>query len=213
MTTATAIAREHARTRTGQFGVQENTAPEESLDARAKLDRARQLTEDLLAEHGLDGWRVRFDNAGRRLGVCRHSQKIIGLSRQHVAVGSDETTEDTIRHEVAHALAGPGEGHGARWKQIAARLGADPTATTDAPEMKDAKARRLEDLIVASRPPFPRGARIPDGTEVIIVKGQQYLQGMRATVISRASTRYLVEAEDGQRFRARAEFFGQVPEH
>src|SRR5690606_6605398 len=148
MTTATAIAREHARTRTGQFGVQENTAPEESLDARAKLDRARQLTEDLLAENGLDGWRVRFDNAGRRLGVCRHSQKSSGLRRQRGAGRSDETAQSTIRHEVAHRRAGPGEGHGPVWKHIAARLGADPTATTDAPEVKDARARRLEALIV-----------------------------------------------------------------
>lgn len=212
MTVETIAARERARHRTGQFGAQQHSAPEESLDARAKVERARQWAEDLLAEHGLGEWQVQFDNTSRRLGVCRHSRKVISLSRQHIAVGADDTILDTIRHEVAHALAGPGHGHGAVWKELAVKLGADPTATTVANEMKDAKARRLEDLIAATRRPFPRGARIPDGTQVVIVKGQQYLQGMRATIVSRGTTRYLIETEDGQRFRANADFFGQLPE-
>lgn len=210
MTTATSIHRERARHDNGQFGEQQRTQPEMTLSARAKIERARELAEDILAEHGLEGWRVSFDNTSRRLGVCRHRSKTISLSRQYIAVGEDATTLDTIRHEVAHALAGPGEGHGPVWRDIAARLGADPTATTDVPEMKDAKSRRLEDLI-RSRP-FPRGYRIPDGTEVIIREGQSYLRGMRATILSRATTRYHVETEDGQQFRARAEFFGSTPD-
>lgn len=208
---ATITEREAARHRNGQFGEQTHTAPEMTLDAAGKTAAAVALAEELLTENGLTGWRVTVDNAGRRLGICRPGRKTISLSRQYIAVTSDDVTQDTIRHEVAHALAGASEGHGPVWQDHARALGADPTATADVPEMRDTRARRLEDVAYASRHPYGVGAPIPDGTEVVIIRGQQYLQGMRATILSRAVSRYLVETEDGQQFRAGREFFGRVP--
>lgn len=185
--------------------------PEMALGAREKTDVARELARTMLDEHGLTDWAVRIDNAQRRLGACFYSQKVISLSRQYIAVGTDAQLRDTILHEIAHAHAGHAAGHGQEWKDAAARIGADPTRLSHAPEMKDAKARRLEELFYASAHPFPRGP-IPEGTEVVITSGQRYLQGMRATILSRGTSRYLIETEDGQRFRANANFFGKVPE-
>lgn len=211
MTTATDTARERARERTGQFGAQERSEPEMTFGARAKTDEARGIARELLDEHGLTDWKVRIDNAQRRLGACFYGAKVISLSRQYITTGTDTQLRNTILHEIAHAHAGHAAGHGPAWKAAAVRVGADPSTTTHTPEMKDAKSRRLDDLIYATRRPFPRGP-IPDGTEVVIVKGQRYLQGMRATILSRATTRYLIETEDGQQFRAAASFFGQAPE-
>lgn len=212
MTTAAETARERARQRTGQFGVQEHSDPEMTLGAREKTVEARELARNLLDEHGLSDWKVRIDNAQRRLGACFHSKKVISLSRQFIATGTDAQLRNTILHEIAHAHAGHGAGHGPAWKAAAARIGADPTRLSHAPEMRDVKARRLEDAIYASAHPFPRLGRIPDGTEVVITKGQRYLQGMRATILSRGTSRYLIETEDGQQFRAGSEFFGQAPD-
>lgn len=212
MTTATDTARERARQHTGQFGAQEHSEPEMTLGAREKTDVARELAREMLDEHGLTDWRIRIDNSQRRLGACFHGTKIISLSRQYITTGSDEQLRGTILHEIAHAHAGHAAGHGPEWKAVAARIGADPTRLAHAPEMKDAKARRLEDAIYASGHRYRRGSRIPEGTEVVIAEGQWYLRGMRATILSFGTSRYLVEAEDGQRFRARSEFFGHVPD-
>lgn len=210
MSAATDTARENARRRNGQFGNQEHTAPEVTLGARSKTETPVELARTLLAEHGLGHWKVRVDNAQRRLGVCYHQRQTISLSRQFLAVGTDEQAQDTILHEIAHALAGPDAGHGPEWKAIAERIGATPERCANGQAMRDARDRRREDADAAKR--YGRGANIAPGTEVVIVDGQHYLRGMRATVLSRGTTRYLVETEDGQRFRARPEFLGQLPE-
>lgn len=207
--TIAADARERARQTTGQFGTQEHSAPEMNLDARAKTERTRELARDLLYQHGLADWRVRIDNAQERLGLCDYATKTVSLSRQYIAVASDAQALDTILHEIAHAHAGSEAGHGPEWKAAAERIGANPSRTADVPEMKDAKSRRLEDAIKAR--PFRRGAHIPDGTVVVIADGQYYLRGMRAMVLSKAHTRYLVETEDGQRFKSRSEMLAPVP--
>ncbi len=198
----------------GQYTGHDRGAPQVTLGARDRVEDARALAETLIAEHGLDGWRVRIDNAKRRLGGCHFRQKTIGLSRQYIAVEKDDVIRDTILHEIAHALAGPDEGHGPVWKETAARIGATPKRCADAEGMKDARARRLEDAIAASAASrrYTWRDRIEPGTEVVVIEGQQYLRGMRATILKRLTSRYLVETEDGQQFRAGPEFFGRVPD-
>jgi hypothetical protein len=44
------------------------------------LADVRRLGLALIAEHGLDGWRLQFDQARRRAGICRYERSIIGLS-------------------------------------------------------------------------------------------------------------------------------------
>ena len=212
MTTVTDATREAHRRRNGEFGAQNHSAPEMTLGARDKTEQARTLARELMDEHGLTDWRVRIDNTTRRLGVCKHSRKTISLSRQYITTGSDQQIRNTILHEIGHALAGPGEGHGQEWKSIVASIGGDPSRLAHVPEMQDTRARRLEELIYASARPFRMGERIPIGSEVIVIEGQKYLRGMRASVLSVGTTRYLVETEDGQRFRAGREFFGRAPE-
>ena len=77
--------------------------------------------------HGLDS-RVR--RGQKRLGDCHFRYHVIRISRTHALEGSEEQIRDTVLHEIAHAIAGHGAGHGPLWKATARRIGATPRAKT-----------------------------------------------------------------------------------
>ncbi|GIF16020.1 SprT-like domain-containing protein [Actinoplanes teichomyceticus] len=87
------------------------------------LSDARELAVGLMARHRLTGWRLTFDDAKTRAGVCRADRKEIGLSRPLVRLYSPEQVTETVLHEIAHALAGPRHGHDAVWRATAIRIG------------------------------------------------------------------------------------------
>ncbi|QZE10542.1 SprT-like protease [Mycobacterium phage ScoobyDoobyDoo] len=84
--------------------------------------QARRITENLLADHGLHGWRVTFGTARTRNGSCSYSTRTINLSRTLMAFRSYEETLNTITHEVAHALT-PGHQHDRVWAAKHRELG------------------------------------------------------------------------------------------
>lgn len=84
---------------------------------------ARHLAVQLLWENGLYDWKVSFGSAHGRAGSCNFPKREIRLSLFLMAVRTREGTLDTIRHEVAHAIAGAGAGHGQEWKDVHVRLG------------------------------------------------------------------------------------------
>jgi predicted SprT family Zn-dependent metalloprotease len=90
---------------------------------------AADLAAELLARWGLEDWRFEFDHAVRRFGHCRFDARTISLSRHLVALNERAAVEDTILHEIAHALAGPRHGHDAVWRRTALRVGARPDRT------------------------------------------------------------------------------------
>ena len=101
---------------------------EERAQRVARLEGVATLTRDLMDRNGLPDWSFRFSSARQKLGECRAREKLIVLSRTHAAEGTPADVRDTILHEIAHALAGPGAGHGPAWKAIARRLGARPAS-------------------------------------------------------------------------------------
>ncbi|WP_105566359.1 SprT-like domain-containing protein [Microbacterium halophytorum] len=89
----------------------------------ADLERVRVWAEALIRMH-LDGtWSFGFDNAKRRAGVCSHTHRRITVSRYISALNDDDEVHQTLLHEVAHAMAGAGAGHGPEWKRIAREIG------------------------------------------------------------------------------------------
>ena len=79
------------------------------------------------------GWTFGFDRARRRLGVCRPRDKRITLSAHLSRTLPEAEVEDTVRHEVAHALdheLNPSRrgrrAHDATWRALARRCGAAP---------------------------------------------------------------------------------------
>lgn len=86
----------------------------------------------LMAEHGLEGWDFKFNRQKRAVGLCCPSQRIINLSALYAERFLDklnDSIEDTLLHEVAHALnylAGTCDNHGPQWKKWCGRLGCIP---------------------------------------------------------------------------------------
>ncbi len=82
-------------------------------------------------EHGLTDWEFGWDRAVRRAGAARHRLKQITLSAKLMKQFPASQARDTILHEIAHALVGPGHGHGPVWKAKAASIGARPQRCYD----------------------------------------------------------------------------------
>ena len=85
-----------------------------------------------MALHGLQDWSFAFNKRKRTLGLCRYAMKTIELSIFLVDRNGTDEVRDTILHEVAHALVGPGHGHDAVWKRKCVEIGAEPRRCGDA---------------------------------------------------------------------------------
>lgn len=82
-----------------------------------------QRATSLLRDNNLPGWTFGFDNAKTRFGQCDHKLRRITVSRHLSRTNSEDDVEQVILHEIAHALAGPKEGHSRAWLAIARSLG------------------------------------------------------------------------------------------
>ena len=103
------------------------------------LTDAVLLAQKLMKEHKLDEWKLKFDSRKRRMGACRHSSKEIILSLPYVELNDENIVRDTILHEIAHAIAGYGEGHNIIWKRIASHIGAKPERCSSSAKSPEGK--------------------------------------------------------------------------
>src|SRR3954468_6565933 len=92
----------------------------------ARAVAARRLALDLMAGHRLRGWSFRFNRSKTNLGLCRYGPRLIELSVHFVERNSREEVRDTLLHEIAHALVGPGHGHDEAWRRKCLDVGARP---------------------------------------------------------------------------------------
>lgn len=102
-----------------------------------ELSQAHQLALRLMTEFGLfdKGWTFQWDNAPVRFGCCHIRRKLITLSRELVSRNDQVQVEDTIRHEIAHALCPPKTGHSPVWKAMCKRTGANPVRCYDSDQV------------------------------------------------------------------------------
>lgn len=77
------------------------------------------------------GWSIALDERTRVLGHCCYKDKVITLSVLHVEQHDEKDILNTIRHEIAHALVGPGHNHDERWQAYARIVGAKPEPWAD----------------------------------------------------------------------------------
>jgi predicted SprT family Zn-dependent metalloprotease len=66
------------------------------------------------------------------MGLCVYHRCTIEQSIHFVERNSADEIRDTILHEIAHALVGPGHGHDAVWKRKCVEIGARPERCGDA---------------------------------------------------------------------------------
>jgi len=86
---------------------------------------AELYIEQYLAKQDGGRWHFVWSNHMTTYGMCRYGPKEIVLSKPMTEACNEAEVEDTILHEIAHALT-PGSGHGPVWKMMARKLGADP---------------------------------------------------------------------------------------
>ena len=94
-----------------------------------ELDMERKsasiLALNLMRDHNLVGWTFRFDRAVRRFGQTTYDNHTITLSGPLTDGSVEAVVRNTVLHEIAHALIGPGFGHGITWRRQAAAIGCD----------------------------------------------------------------------------------------
>lgn len=98
---------------------------------RNESERILALWSETVPE--LKGWTFDFNERKRALGLCWWGKKRIELSRFHALADSEAHVIDTLKHELAHALAFITHGiqiaaHGREWKEWARRVGCSPDA-------------------------------------------------------------------------------------
>lgn len=108
-----------------------------------------------------------FNRAKRAYGHAHADGRIV-LSNTFVGTSATADLQDTIRHELAHLIAGIRFKHGPRWQQVAQTLGARPRASgrsesselqekmSDAPftliaVMRDGEARTMRKVFRRAR--------------------------------------------------------------
>lgn len=152
------------------------------------IGEARLLATALMHHHGLGDWRLVFDNAKTRAGVCRPGRREIGLSRVLTGLHSESEVRDTILHEIAHALVGVGHGHDAVWRAKATEIGCSG-------------ARCISSG--SARPDAPWSGACPAGHQV-----SRYRQPVRVQACRRCSSTFDPSALISWRYRGRV-----VPMH
>ncbi len=69
------------------------------------------------------GWSFSVDSAKRRAGLCNYSSKVISLSRYYIDLHPVDDCLQVLAHELGHATAGKGAGHGRTWLAAAKKFG------------------------------------------------------------------------------------------
>jgi SprT protein len=103
-----------------------------------ELAAVQEMAEQLIARFlPCSDWTFAFDHAKRRAGLTRFDTRVISLSR-HIAprLCADEV-EQVLLHEIAHALAGPKQAHGAQWKAIARSIGYRGSRVIEGPDLSE----------------------------------------------------------------------------
>ena len=116
-----------------------------------RLMREFKLIDDSQYNYDADwtNWHFEWDDAKRRFGCCWHDSRKITLSRELVIRNEQPQVEDVIRHEIAHALTPPTkkpsrrtrrgwvwDKHGADWKRMCKKVGANPERCYDDEEVE-----------------------------------------------------------------------------
>ena len=100
---------------------------------------------------------MRFETATARAGICRYTARTIALSVSFVQRAPWDDIRDTLLHEVAHAIVGPGHAHDAVWQTAARRIEMHGEALQHRYRQPEAEDRAV--------PPVPRPVvpSTPDG--------------------------------------------------
>ena len=96
-----------------------------------KLRAATLLGAELMIEHGLSDWKLDIVNKRTTLGETYYRTKTIELSQRFILVSTKDEFRETMLHEIAHALIGPGYAHGPVFVEKCLAIGGNPESSGD----------------------------------------------------------------------------------
>lgn len=97
----------------------------------AKAKQVEERAEILLAQYDLNGWSFKISRTKTFVGMCYYMDQRIEFS-EYFLHEPWEQVEDTLLHEIAHALVGPHvKAHGWHWRLKAIELGANPNRVAE----------------------------------------------------------------------------------
>jgi predicted SprT family Zn-dependent metalloprotease len=109
-----------------------------------KIHIVLQMMRKALDFYDLKSWSIRFDKAKKRAGQCSYRERRISLSAHFVELNSYQEIENTIKHEIAHALSyihfGV-TGHGVKWQRLAIAIGDDGKRCYDSAKVSMPKGK------------------------------------------------------------------------
>jgi predicted SprT family Zn-dependent metalloprotease len=114
------------------------------------LADAKQLALNLMAKHGLHVWRFDFNNRKGAFGVCNYNLKTIFLSGVLTPSLDFKAVNNTILHEIAHALVGRGHRHDMLWRIKALSIGCDGEVS-HSHEVQNVRFKYLGDCPVCNK--------------------------------------------------------------
>lgn len=100
---------------------------------------------DMLAQHNLSDWKIRWNRRAGEAGSASHSNKTITLSAVAVERWDWKEVTALLHHEISHALVGPGHDHDKVWKKKVKELGGEPAEFC--PRFSTDTERTLSDLL------------------------------------------------------------------
>lgn len=92
-------------------------------------NQASKLCRAELDKYNLSDWHVRLTSDPNQpfLGLCVYRDKSIILNAAHIDIHPTAEVINTILHEIAHAIVGPGHAHNSTWETKAREIGCDNT--------------------------------------------------------------------------------------
>jgi 2'-5' RNA ligase/predicted SprT family Zn-dependent metalloprotease len=92
---------------------------------------AERSAKSLMAQWLPSVWTFKWNRRTNALGLTNFTDHTIELSKPLTEVNDQAQMDDTIKHEIAHALAGNQAGHGPLWKAQCRIVGANPNRVAD----------------------------------------------------------------------------------
>lgn len=146
---------------------------------------AQTKCDNVLKSHKLydKGWRTNFSKSETYLARCYYDEKRIVINLMHLNSCSEMDLENTILHEVAHALVGPGYGHNQIWMEKARELGlSNPTPC--GPALNLDKGRSIQPSEVKPKRSFHRvDIKCPTCSVKAIEKSSILMNGVKWTLL------------------------------
>jgi predicted SprT family Zn-dependent metalloprotease len=102
---------------------QQDAGPPARRRTDAELGAVAARARAWIATHNLEHWSFQFDHATKRTGCCNYRTRVISLAHAYARYAADKEIDDTLLHEMAHALVGQAHGHDQVWRAQAVALG------------------------------------------------------------------------------------------